>query len=59
MHSLDLDTAVRLATIELRSKDEARSGTKINPIQQSEEEEEVVEAVTQNRPQMKFYPQTQ
>ncbi len=27
MHSLDLDTAVRLATIELRSKDEARSGT--------------------------------
>ncbi len=26
MHLLDLDTAVRLATIELRSKDEARSG---------------------------------
>jgi hypothetical protein len=59
MHSLDLDTAVRLATIELRSKDEARSGTKINPVQQSEEEEDVVEAVTQNRPQKKFYPQAQ
>jgi hypothetical protein len=59
MHSLDLDTAVRLATIELRSKDEARSGAKINPVQQSEEEEDVVEAVTQNRPQKKFYPQNQ
>jgi len=59
MHSLDLDTAVRLATIELRSKDEARSGAKINPVQQSEEEEDVVEAVTQNRPQKKFYPQSQ
>ncbi len=59
MHSLDLDTAVRLATIELRSKDEARSGTKINPVQQSGEEEDVVEAVTQNRSQKKFYPQAQ
>jgi hypothetical protein len=58
MHSLDLDTAVRLATIELRSKDEARSGSRINPVQQPEEEEDVVEAVTQNR-QKKFYPQAQ
>ncbi len=57
MHSLDLDTAVRLATIELRYKDEAMSGAKINPVQQSEVEE--VEAVTQNRPQKKFYPQSQ
>jgi hypothetical protein len=58
MHSLDLDTAVRLATIELRSKDEARSGARINPVQQPEEEEDIVEAVTQNR-QKKFYPQAQ
>ncbi len=48
MHSLDLDTAVRLATIELQSKDEARSGARINPVQQLEEEEDVVEGVTQN-----------
>ncbi len=48
MHSLDLDTAVRLATIELCSKDEARSGSRINPAQQPEQEEDVIEAVTQN-----------
>jgi hypothetical protein len=57
MHTLDLDTAVRLATIELCSKDEARSGSRINPVQQPEEED-VVEAVTQTR-QKKFYPQAQ
>jgi hypothetical protein len=58
MHSLDLDTAVRLATIKLRSKDEARSGSSINPVQQLEEEEDIVEAAAQTR-QKKFYPQAQ
>jgi hypothetical protein len=58
MHTLDLDTMVRLATIENRSKDEAKSGSRINPVQQPEDEEDVVEAVTQPR-QKKFYPQAQ
>ncbi len=48
MHTLDLDTAVCLATIELRSKDEARGSSKIQAVQQ-EEEEENVEAISQNR----------
>jgi len=52
MHTLDLDTAVRLATIELRSKDEARGTSKIQAVQQ-EEEEDNVEAIAQNR-QKKF-----
>jgi hypothetical protein len=55
MHTLDLDTAVQLATIELRSKDEARGASKIQAVQQEEEEENVeeenVEAISQNRPQ--------
>jgi hypothetical protein len=55
MHSLDLDTAVRLATIKLRSKDEARGKSRIQAVQQ-EEEEDNVEGVTQNR-QKKFFPQ--
>jgi hypothetical protein len=58
METLDLDTAVRLATIELRSKEEAKSTSRINPVQQPEEEEDVVEAVAQSRPK-KFVPQGQ
>jgi hypothetical protein len=57
MHTLDLDTAVRLATIELRSKDEARGTSKIQAVQQ-EEEDDNVEAITQNR-QKKFTPSNQ
>jgi hypothetical protein len=57
MHTLDLDTAVRLATIKLHSKDEARGTSRIQAVQQ-EEDEDNVEAVTQNR-QKKFYPQNQ
>jgi len=41
MHTLDLDTAVRLATIELRSKDEARGTLRIQAVQQEEEEDSV------------------
>jgi hypothetical protein len=55
MHSLDLDTAVCLATIKLCSKDEARGMSRIQAVQQ-EEEEDNVEGVTQNR-QKKFFPQ--
>ncbi len=47
MHTLDLDTVVRLATIKLHSKDEARGTSRIQAVQQ-EEEEDNVEAVTQN-----------
>ncbi len=54
MHSLDLDTAVRLATIELRSKDEARGTSRIQAVQK-EKDKDNVEAVTQNR-QKKFNP---
>jgi len=57
METLDLDTAVRLATIELRSKEEAKVTSRINPVQQPEEED-AVEAVTQAR-QRKFVPQNQ
>jgi hypothetical protein len=57
MHMLDLDTAVCLATIELRSKDEARGTTWIQAVQQ-EEDEDGVEAITQNH-QKKFFPQNQ
>jgi hypothetical protein len=58
MHTLHLDTAVRLATIELHSKDEAKTGSRINPVQQPEEDDDVIEAVTQTH-QKKFYPQAQ
>jgi hypothetical protein len=54
MHMLDLDTAVCLATIKLRSKDEARGTTRIQAVQQ-EEDEDSVDAVTQNR-QKRFFP---
>jgi len=57
MHTLDLDTAVRLAMIELHSKDEARGTTSIQAVQQ-DEEEDGVEAVAQNC-QKKFFPQNQ
>jgi hypothetical protein len=57
MHTLDLDTAVRLATIKLRTKDEARGTSRIQAVQQ-EKDENNVKAVAQNR-QKKFYPQTQ
>jgi hypothetical protein len=54
LHMLDLNTAVRLATIELRSKDENKPPSKIQAVQQ-EEEDDNVEAITQNR-QKKFTP---
>jgi hypothetical protein len=57
LHTLDLNTAVRLATIELRSKDENKGSSKIQAVQQ-EDEEDNVEAVTQNR-QKKFTPSNQ
>jgi hypothetical protein len=57
MHTLDLDTAVRLATIELRSKDEARGTSKIQAVQH-EEEEDSVEAIAKNR-QKKLTPSNQ
>ncbi len=53
MHTLDLDMAVRLATIELCSKDEARGTSRIQAVR--EEEEDNIQAVTQNR-QKKFFP---
>ena len=46
---LDLDTAVRLATIELRSKDGTKGQHKIQAVQQ-EEEEDNIEAISQNKP---------
>jgi hypothetical protein len=52
MHTLDLDTTVCLAMIELHSKDEARGTSRIQAVQQ-EEEDDNVEAVSQNR-QKKF-----
>jgi hypothetical protein len=57
METLDLDTAVRLATIELRSKEETKSTSRVNPVQQPDEEDDVVEAVAQ--PRQKFTPQGQ
>jgi hypothetical protein len=57
MHTLDLDMAVWLATIELRSKDQARGSSRIQAVQQ-EEEGDNVKAVTQNR-QKKFFSQNQ
>jgi hypothetical protein len=48
MHLLDLDTAVRLATVELRSKDEAKAQPRIQAVQQDEEEENI-EAISQNK----------
>jgi hypothetical protein len=48
MPTFNLDTAVRLATIELCSKEEARSTPQVHAVQ-PEEEEEGVEAVTQNQ----------
>jgi hypothetical protein len=51
-----LDLAVRLATIELRSKDEARSTSRIQTVPQ--EEEDGVEAISKNR-QKKFTPSNQ
>ncbi len=47
MHTLDLDTAVRLATIELRSKDEAKGTSRIQAVQQ-DEEEDGVDAIMHN-----------
>ncbi len=58
METLDLDTAVRLATIELRSKEETKSTSRVNPVQQPDEEDDVVEAVAQPH-QKKFTPQGQ
>jgi hypothetical protein len=39
MQTLDLDTAVRLATIEICSKDEAKAAPRIQAVQQQEEED--------------------
>jgi hypothetical protein len=49
MPILDLDTAIRLATIELCSKEEATSTPRVQAVQQ-EEEDDGVKAVTQNQP---------
>jgi hypothetical protein len=57
METLDLATAVRLATIELRSKEENKLTSKINPVQQPVEDD-AVEAMSQPR-QRKFVPQNQ
>ncbi len=57
IHTLDLDTVVRLATIELRSKDESKGSSKIQAVQ-IQDEDENVEAITQNR-QKKFTPSNQ
>jgi hypothetical protein len=47
MHTLDLDTTDCLATIKLHSKDEAQGTSRTQAVQQ-EEDEDNVEAVTQN-----------
>jgi hypothetical protein len=60
MPTLDLDTAVRLATIKLCSKEEAKSAPRVHAFQ-PEEEDEGVEAAIQNqayRPK-KFLQQNQ
>ncbi len=49
MHMLDLDTAVRLATIELHSKDETKSQHNIQAVQQ-EEDEDNIEAISHGKP---------
>jgi len=49
MHMLDLDSAVCLATIELRSKDESKSQPKIQAVQQ-EEDDDNIEAISQGKP---------
>jgi hypothetical protein len=54
IHTLDLDTAVRLATIELRSRDESKGSSKIQVV----DEDDSIEAITQNR-QKKFTPSNQ
>ncbi len=41
LHTLDLNTAVRLATIELRSKDESKGSSKIKAVQQDAEDDNV------------------
>ena len=57
IETLDLDTAVRLATIELRSRDESKGSSKIQAVQQDEQDDNV-EAITQNR-QQRFAPSNQ
>jgi hypothetical protein len=57
IETLDLDTAVRLATIELRSRDESKGSSKIQAVQQ-EDQDDTIEAITQNR-QRKFTPSNQ
>ena len=57
IETLDLDTAVRLATIELRSRDESKGSSKIQAVQQDEQDDNV-EAITQNR-QKRFTPSNQ
>jgi len=47
MPTLDLDTAVRLATIKARSKEGAKSTSRTHAVQ-AEEEEDRIEAVTSN-----------
>ena len=57
IETLDLDTAVRLATIELRSREESKGSSKIQAVQQDEQDDNV-EAITQNR-QQRFAPSNQ
>jgi hypothetical protein len=57
IETLDLDTAVRLATIELRSRDESKGSSKIQAVQQDDQDENV-EAISQSR-QKKFTPSNQ
>ena len=57
IETLDLDTAVRLATIELRSREESKGSSKIQAVQQDEQDDNV-EAITQNR-QKRFTPSNQ
>jgi len=57
IETLNLDTAVRLATIELRSREESKGSSKIQAVQQDEQDDNV-EAITQNR-QQRFAPSNQ
>jgi hypothetical protein len=57
IETLDQDTAVRMATIELRSRDESKGSSKIQAVQQDDQDDNV-EAISQSR-QKKFTPSNQ
>jgi hypothetical protein len=46
IHTLDLDTAVRLATIELRSKDESKGSSRIQAVQQEDQDDNMTIKLT-------------